>query len=30
VQVQNCSGTEALEYFIRGYNVKLKDFEKGK
>jgi hypothetical protein len=30
VQVQNCSATVALEYFIRGYNVKLKDFEKGK
>jgi hypothetical protein len=24
VQVQNCSGTAALEYWIRGYNVKLK------
>ena len=24
VQVQNCSATVALEYWIRGYNVKLK------
>ena len=24
VQVQNCSGTVAMEYFIRGYNAKLK------
>ena len=30
VQVQNCSATDTeLEYWIRGYNVKLKKFKEG-